>query len=105
MSWLQKSIGNHISGANRFLHKAINNGSHFFGKLNQVVGSVKDKYAETKNNILDRIGEVNPKLREIANEGIGMLENKAMDFISPLKNSAKPMMELGMDLGKVLKNY
>ena len=105
MSWLQKSIGNHIAGANKFLHKSINNGSNFFGKLHQVVGTVKDKYTDTRNNVLRGISDFNPKLGEIAKEGVGMLEQRAMDFINPLGNQAQPLLELGGKLGSVLKNY
>jgi len=105
MSWLQKNVGNMISGGNKFLHKSINNGSSYLGKFNQLVGSVKDKYAQSKQSLLDNIGQYNPKLKDLAREGIGMLENKAMDFINPLGVEAKPLMDLGMSLGKTLKNY
>ena len=105
MSWLGKSVGNHIAGANKYLHKTINNGSHWLGKLHQTFNSVKDKYASTKKESLGSIGEYNPKLRALAETGVNLVENEVENFVNPFKHEVQPLYNLGSNIGKLLKNY
>jgi hypothetical protein len=105
MSWLGKSVGNHIAGANKYLHKVIGNGSNYLGKLHQGYNNLRDKYAETKNEILGTLQEYNPNLRDLAETGIGFLEGEAQSFLEPIKKQVEPFLNLGSGIGKLLQNY
>ena len=105
MSWLGKSVGNHLSGANKFLHKTIQNGSNYLGKLHQGYNNLRDKYAETKNSILGTLQEYNPNLKDLAETGIGFLENEASNFLEPIRKEVEPFLNLGTGIGKMLQNF
>ena len=105
MSWLGKSVGNHIAGANKYLHKTIGNGSNFLGKLHQGYNSLRDKYAETKNEILGTLQEYNPNLRSLAETGIGFIEDEAKNLLQPIKEQAEPFLNLGTGIGRMLQNF
>ena len=105
MSWLGKSVGNYIAGANKYLHKNIQNGSNYLGKLHQTYNSLKDKYAETKNEILGTLQEYNPNLRNMAETGINFLEGEAQSFIEPIKQQVEPFLNLGTGVGRLLQNF
>jgi len=105
MSYLGKFIGNHIAGGVRYLGKSVNNGSQYLGKLNQTIGTIRDKYERSKKDVLGRIEEYNPKLREIAESGVNFLEGEAMNFFNPIQREAQPLLSLGSNIGRLLKNY
>lgn len=105
MSWLGKSVGNHIAGGAKYLQKNIQNGSNFLGKLHQGYNSLRDKYAETKNNILGTLQEYNPNLRNLAETGIGFIEDEAKSFIEPIRKQAEPFLNLGSGVSRLLQNF
>lgn len=105
MSYLGKFIGNHISGASKYLGKTFVNGSQYLGKLNQQIGVVRDKYERTKKDVLGKIEEYNPKLRELAESGVNFLEGEAMNFLNPIQSEAQPLLKLGSNIGRLLQNY
>ena len=105
MSWLGKSVGNYIAGASKSLHKNIQNGSNFLGKLHQGYNSLRDKYAETKNEILGTLQEYNPNLRSLAETGIGFIEDEAKNFIEPIRKEGERFLNLGTGIGRMLQNF
>ena len=105
MSWLGKTVGNHIAGGAKYLHKNIQNGSNYLGKLHQGFNSLRDKYAETKNNILGTLQEYNPNLRSLAETGINFLEDEAKNFIAPIRKEGARFLNLGSGMGRLLQNF
>lgn len=105
MSWLGKEVGNHIAGANKYLGKMIGNGSNYLGKLHQGFNSLRDRYAETKNEILGTLQEYNPNLRSLAETGINFIEDEAKSFVEPIRKQAEPFLNLGSGVGKLLQNF
>jgi len=105
MSWLGKTVGNHIAGATKYLHKNIQNGSNFLGKLHQGYNSLRDKYAETKNEILGTLQEYNPNLRNLAETGIGFIEDEAKSFIEPIRKEGERFLNLGSGVSRLLQNF
>ena len=98
MGWLGKSIGSAVSGANLWLGKAIGNGSDFLHKSKRVIGSVMDRYAKNKKNILGAIDNFDPSLGNLARKGVNFVEGEigntvmggARPFVNLLTNNASP---------------
>ena len=105
MSYLGKFVGNAVAGGVRYLGKSVSNSSQYLGKLHQTIGTVRDKYERTNKDVLGKIEEYNPKLRELAETGVNFLEGEAMNFLNPIQREAQPLLKLGSNIGRLLQNY
>lgn len=94
MGWLGKTVGSAVSGANSWLGKTISNGSDFLHKSKRVIGSVLDRYAKTKKNVLGAIDSFDPSLGNIARKGVQFVEDEIGNTVM---GASKPFMKLLTD--------
>jgi hypothetical protein len=102
MGWLQKSVGDKIAGASKYLGKTLNNGSSWIHKANRIIGSVQDRYSNAKKNILSGISNYNPELGKLANKGVSVLESEIKNQLQPYLDRAKNLAGVS---GRALMNF
>lgn len=104
MPFLGKNVGSHIAGMSKFLGKNLSRGSSYLGKIDRMIGSVKDRYANVKNNVVSHITNYNKGLGDSVNTALDYAGGKLNDFVNPYTSQLKPLMKLGQGIGNSLQN-
>jgi hypothetical protein len=104
MGFLGKNVGSHVAGMSKYLGKNLYRGSSYLGKVDRYIGSIKDRYANLKNNVVSHITNYNKGLGSAANTAIDYAGGKLAEYTNPFTSQLKPLMKLGQGIGNSLQN-
>ena len=77
--WLHKNTGDSLAGGARWLHKTFTAGQDWLHKTTAAVDSVRDRYAQAKQQVLDYIGKrFGSEFGAAAKVGVNYLEGRVL---------------------------